>query len=334
MSSTIETDRGLRWMSGASNDALLDVSVKLSSGRKADTMTIDLRDRDLSIDTAVPEPVRGQQMKVDCFMLGGAFKAFSGFLVGKRFDMARRVLSLDFQDRASGMRHVERSTNLTNTSALAVLELVAERNGLELDASSADTDRLDQISFRSVLWHGETDWDVVDRIARGAGHTASERDGVLIVREQWRVDEGSNLPVLIPSDFTSGPVITVKERRRDTTPQIVGLDGEDVGYGSDGEPVTRDVRLYRTGLSTAAVNTPQIASQALEREISAQARARRERDLSGSLRGIWHRLAPDEPVLLSSAGQYSGIWMVDDITFSDSSKGLSTKVTMYNGGTQ
>lgn len=323
-----EGARLYRWESG--DGVLLGGQVVLGQGERASSLSVELADPALELANTLPLPIRNARVQVECWMGAGAAppKVFAGYLANLTATMGPGRIELLATDKAKGARRVTRARNLTASNGAALVRQIARENELDVDLSEA---QLDQVTFTSVLQHGESDVELLTRVLSATGHQVFVRGGTLYVRRNDATRSGANVLRLQYGENIAGVSVEVDEFTPRTTPNLFDRDGSRAGEAGDVEAQERPVQLKRTGLAIQAGDEPSYTSQQLTRALEAQARAREAFRAQVQATEAFPLVDVDDQVVLEGVGaRFSGVWNIRTITHSFAPE--RTQLELYNGG--
>mgnify|MGYP001791906911 CR=1 FL=1 len=324
------TDRVYEWRTGDLD--LHSASVTLAEGKAASTLKLELIDPRLELANELPLPQRRSRVAVEAwFGYGVALeKVFTGYLSSLNAGGLPGRTSLTAVDKGKGLRRVAKSRNLTGFNADAVIRQLAQEDDLRVDLTRAN---LSGVSFSSVLQMGESNMDIIGKLAEECGHEVYVRGETLFVKEVGRSDDGRVLRVPFGPEVANGFSFQVDELTRRTTPNVFDVDGGLLAQADDLDQEAAEVmtRLSNTGLVLANEGTPEFTSQAEQRSLKAQAKARRLFEGNLDLTRAYPEVDVDWQVLLENFGpRFSGAWNVSQVDH-DLTRG-TTSLQIYNGG--
>ena len=156
---------------------LLSGSVTIREGKEASTLSWTVPDPSLEVANSIPLPQkRKNRVPVECWF-GFApklEKVFTGHLVTVRATGLPGRLELSAVDKSKKGRRTPRTRNLTSTNAAGLLGSLAEDMGFILDLSEAP-EFAESTEFAEVFQHGETNWELAQRIVESVGYRAMPR---------------------------------------------------------------------------------------------------------------------------------------------------------------
>lgn len=318
------------WRTG--DGVLRSGTVTLGEGKAASSVKLELIDPRLELANALPLPQRRTRVPLEVWFGYGSTlpKVFSGYLSTLSASGLPGSLSLTAVDKAKGLRRVSKARNLTSVSPAAVMQKLADEDGIELDLSLAD---FGNVQFASTWQMSESNMDIITRLAEECGHVVYVRDDVVSVKAVGVAGPDRVLRVPFGPEVANGFSFQVDELTRATTPNVFDLDGGLLAQADDLEQETAEVmtRLANTGLVLANEGAPEFTSQAEQRSLKAQAKARQLFEASLDLTRAYPEVDVDWQVLLEGYGpRFSGAWNVREVTHDVI--GGTTSLELYNGG--
>jgi phage protein D len=318
-----------RWETG--DGKLIEGSVDRAGGKTASTLSVIVADPELLLASTLPLPTRNARVPMECWLgrTNAPPKVFAGYLSQLTPSGAPGRLELLAVDKSKGLRRVARSRNLTGSGTGDLIRRIAAPHGWEVDLSRADfADR----QLASVLQHGETDAEVIGRIAEATGHSAIfDGDTVRLVplayagvTEEFRLIYGENV---VSYQFS------VDELTRSTTPNVFDFDGAEAARDDEVEAIDRPVEMDRTlGLSADHNGSPSYTSQQRTKAIQALARSKKLFQASIESTDVFPGARVDTAVFtLEGFGErFSGVWFVDSM--SHDLVRCRTTLELYNSG--
>ncbi|MFG0245739.1 MAG: hypothetical protein ACF8MF_06795 [Phycisphaerales bacterium JB052] len=323
------------WATDTDENAILSGIVSLEEGDAASSARVVLADPRLEVANAIPLPYKKSRTPFEVWFGYGPTltKVFHGFLASIRPGGLPGRVELYATDQAKGMRRQPKARSLGQMSAAALVEKLAGENGLSVDLSQAP--QLNDLTFASVLQHGESDWDTAQRIVEAAGCRLYERNGTLFVKEVGASDDSAQVIVVeFGVNVRNGFSFTIDELTRSTTPNVQDLGGDRTfEAGFDTDAAERIVQLERTGLTLQNEDSPSYSSQAAQRAQRAQARAKELFKGNIPLDRAYPEIDVDGMAELRGFGpRFSGFWNVRSVSH-DLVQG-HTSISIYNGGSE
>lgn len=307
-------------------------SVTLGEGKAASSLKLDLIDPRLELASVLPLPHRKTRIPVEVWFGYGTKlpKVFTGYMSSLTASGLPGSLSIVAVDKAKGLRRVSKSRNLTGASADAIIKKLVEEVGLKIDLTGA---KLSDVAFASALQMGESNMDMISKLAKQCGHEVYVRGNTVFIKAVGYAIQDKVLRVPFGSGVANGFNFQVNEFTRSTTPNVFDIDGGRLTNTPDIELEAAEVvtHLANTGLVLASEGTPEFTSQAEQRSLKAQAKAKRLFEASISFTRAYPDLDVDWQLLLENWGpRFSGAWNIESVEH-DLVNG-TTSVQIYNGG--
>lgn len=299
--------------------------------KKGGSCSLTIKDPRLELANALPLPARDSRVVVAVSWgpQGAQRLVFEGYAVTFEVNVKSKEISINAIDKSKVSRRRERARNTANVSLEALVNQLAEESGLTVDAAPAV---LAQVRpFASVLQHGETDWQVLTRLCDAVGVDCWVEGSTLYLRGAGEVDAAAVARRYALGDRITDLNITVEEKTRRTTSNVVNLRGEPVLPDGDPDAVQRLVTLSRTGVLLASDDAPSYTDETVELALRAGARQRKvftaQLDVSPGDPDAQLRRA----VFVEGVGaRYSGAWVVEEIQH-DCTRDR-TRFSIYNDG--
>lgn len=325
-----DNGRIFEWQTG--DGVFLGGSCKLGEGKTASSVSFELDDPRLVLANLLPLPLRRSRVPVEVwFGYGTALpKVFTGYMTSLAPSGLPGRLKISATDKAKGLRRVGKSRNLTQTDAGALFQKLVQEQGLTLDLSGAN---FSQVQFSSVLQMGESNMDVLERVARETGHDMYVRGDTVFVKQTGTTPAGRTTIIEFGQDVRNGFNFNVDELRRGTTPNVFDLNGAKVTDTGDldDEAAERLVHLVNSGLTLVPEDVPEDTSQGEQRALKAQARARKLFTATMPLQEARPEVDVDWQAVLRGFGpRFSGAWNISAVDH-DLTGGFTT-LEIYNGG--
>jgi phage protein D len=236
-------------------------------------------------------------------------------------------LDVQAADRSVRLRRIQRARNLTNLTLAKLAAELAREEELELDVSEADGDAT-LTRFASILQHGETDWEMLERVASWCGHTVEVRGEALVLRSlggegtsgALRLEHGDG--VLLNIQFeVSRPLPSKTGKVKSRAGEVVGEDR--------GEAEARAVLAMPSGLVDEDMDEQDDAPLDLARVARARRRRRFEAQAQLARLPVGLRLGQGLEVVGYGA-RFGGVWIVDGYDVELAS--LSCSLSLYTSG--
>lgn len=238
---------------------------------------------------------------------------------------------LDVQavDRSVRLRRVQRARNLANMTLTRLADQLAREEGLVLEASGADADAT-LTRFASILQHGETDWEVLERVAGWCGHTVEVVGEQLVLRSLGSTSSVAALRLRAGDGQLVSVQFEVSRPLPSTTGKIKSRAGEVVGEDR-GEAQARAVLAAATGLAEDEDDLED--DKPLDLARVARARKWRRLEAQARLARVPPGLRLGQGVEIEGFGaRFSGVWIVDGYEVDLAT--LGCELTLYNSGAE
>jgi phage protein D len=323
------------WSSDEDGGIIISGRISLSEGDASSSARVSLGDPRLELASSLPLPYSNNRVPFEVWFGYGPTvpKVFSGWLSSIRPGGLPGRTEVYATDKAKSMRKVPRARSLGETSMSALVNTLAREHSLNVDLSGAP--QLDDLRFASVLQHGESDWDTIQRLVQSAGCTAYERGGTLFVRKTGSTRDNHNTVVAeFGVNVRNGFSFSIDELTRDTTPNVFDIEGDRTFEAAfDPEATERMVQLERTGLTLRNQDSPSFTSQASQRAQRAQSRAKELFKGSITFEEAHPEIDVDDMAELRGFGpRFSGFWNIKEVEHNI--KQGTTTLDIYNGGSQ
>lgn len=312
---------------------MLGGDVTLSTGKRASSASIDLADPRLELLNSLPLPTRDTKIPMDVW---GGFslnpkRIFSGWVSQLSGTDAPGRISVIATDKLKGARRKQRSRALAETSIEQLAKGIAKSMGVALDTSNADLTELRALG--RVIQHGESDYELLERLCSSVGHTVfADADALRIIDEGWDMDGEFILELRRGVNIRGDVRFTVTERTRLNTRHITDYTGEVISAADEYEQELAVVELARTGVSSVDEDAPSYSSQATAWAKKSLANARKVFECSIETE-FEELVKPGGVVALRGYGQrFSGLWRVDQVRHRLGGVSTTT-LELYNGGT-
>ena len=329
---------------------LLSGQVRRASGSRASSASFTLTDPQRRLLDTVPLPFSRDRVEV---WAGAGVRPqliFTGAVTRLGWEDGR--LEIQAADKSTRLRRGQRAKNRANTTLAAVAKELAKEEGLTLDLSQAGTEA-QSTRWASVLQHGETDWELLERLAALTGHTVEvtsppdsvwqqwqdtqsvpldfeDRPDVLVVRSLLREPDGRALRLSYGGGLLTGIRYDVERKLPTKTGKVTSKRGQVVGEDV-GDASARNVLTARTGVSAGADDDPALDDQPLDATRVAAARKRRTQEARFELASLPSDLRMGMALEVLGYGvRLSGIWIVDGYTVGLGD--LRTAIDAYNSG--
>lgn len=181
MSAQVEVIIGARRLSRAGGE-LISGRIRRAHGKQASSLQLTLSDPSGELRDTLPLPLATEAVQVWAGA-GSPTLLFTGRV--SRLGWSSDRLEVQAVDRSVRLRRTQRSRNLANLTLTRLARQLATQEELELDVTQAD-DEASLTRFASLLQHGETDWELLERAADLCGHTVEVDDERLVVRSLYR----------------------------------------------------------------------------------------------------------------------------------------------------
>lgn len=259
---------------------------------------------------------RGEKVPVECWLGPSSTetpeKLLTGYLSQLTFSGPAGTVKLMAVDASAEFRREQRARALTATNVDDLVGQVAALKGFDVDLSQAE---LEDIQITRHVQHGETDWQMLNRILEGVGHRLKVRGETVYVTKVGKVRESARTEVLRPPDVSSYS-FEVDELTKKTTPNLTAVSGAKASEQREGTPSkSRKVQFSRLGVPESYDGSPSEIDQEAER--AKQAEARKHRLFRASLEtfDLYEHLDTDDQVVLESWGRrFNGTWWIESLT--------------------
>lgn len=308
---------------------LIKATVTLTRKKRGGSASVTLADPRLELFNSLPLPARNARIPLVIAWgpQGRQRRIFSGVVARVESAWPGKVLEVSAVDASKAAKLTARSRTRSGVSLEQLAQEVAAGLSVPLDATGAALATLRPYS--SVIQHGETDWETLQRLAAGVGLDVWLETDRLVVRPAGAAD---GVPVRIRAgDNLVSWTCTVEAKTRSTTSNIYNLRGEPVAPSTTDEAQARLVALSRTGVVLAAEDAPSYTDQTVEDALRAGARQRKV--FVGRVvvaPGLPEATARGAVFLEGLGARLDGPWPVETITHDLT--GDRTTADVYNDG--
>lgn len=301
--------------------------VRRAHGKRASSAQLSFLDGRGELRDTLPLPFAGERVEVWAGF-GAPELLFTGRVAQLSWESDGR-LELMAADRSVRLRRVQRARNLTNLTLARLAADLAKEEGLTLDVSQADADA-SLTRFASILQHGETDWEMLERVASWSGHTVEVEGERLVLRSLGREDEPAALRLAYGDGQLTQLRFDVSRPLPSKTGKIKSRAGEVVGEDR-GEAVARAVLAMPSG--QAEEDDAFEDDKPLDLKRVAAARRRRRFEAQVSLARLPQGLRLGQGLEVVGYGErFSGVWIVDGYEVDLATLGCT--MTLYNSGVE
>lgn len=255
------------------DSVLLRATVTLTRKKRGGSASVTLADPRLELFNSIQLPARSARIPllIAWGPQGRQRRIFAGYVARVESVWPGKVLEVSAVDNSKAAKLTARARNRSGVSLEQIAQEVAAALSVPLDATGAALSALRPYS--SVIQHGETDWDTLQRLAAGVGLDVWLETDRLVVRPSGASDGVP--PRIKAGDNLVSWTCTVEAKTRSTTSNVYNLRGEPVVEGSTDEAAARLVALSRTGVVLAAEDAPSYTDQTVEEALRAGARQRK-----------------------------------------------------------
>lgn len=319
---------------------LLEARCQRTRKKGGSSLTITLADPRLELAQALPLP--SSNARVPVVAVWGPprrqRRIFAGLLSTMTVSLPGRI-EISAIDSTRRVRHVERARVRGAVDLADLAQDVATQIGATVDAPAELVRQIGQ--FSAVVQHGESDWELLARLASSAGvdvwledlapDLAGESLPVLYLRAAGEVDAA-----LPPVRLTAGDNLLqwsceIEAKTRRTTSNVVNLKGSPVLASGDEDAQARAIQLMNTGLVLASEDAPSYADDTVRQALLAGARQRRVFVATATLAPARPDLTPRGGVFAEGLGaRFNGPWVVE--TIRDDLLHDRQQITIYSDG--
>lgn len=312
---------------GWGDEWLVGGKVRRAHGKQASSAQLTFSDPYGELRDTLPLPFEREPVEVWAGF-GAPELLFTGRVARLGWSSDGR-LDVQAVDRSVRLRRTQRARNLANMTLTRLADQIAREEGLTLDATAADADAA-LTRFASILQHGETDWEVLERVAGWCGHTVEVTGEQLVLRSLGAEQAAASLR-LRPGD---GQLVSIQFEVSRPLPSATGKiksrAGEVVGEDR-GEAEQRAVLAAPSGLAEDEDSFED--DKPLDLGRIARARKRRRFEAQAKLARLPQGLRLGQGLEIEGFGQrFSGVWIVDGYEVDLAS--LSCDLSLYNSGTE
>lgn len=315
------------------DDLLVACNVTKARKKKGGSASVTIKDPRLELANLLPLPARDSRVVLGITWGPQSQQRliFEGYAVTFEVDARAREITITGIDKSKVARRRERATNRTGLTLESLAKQLADDAELTLDAPRAALAKVRP--FAAVLQHAETDWDLLTRLCEGVGIDCWVDGTTLYLREVGADDSLLGAPPLryAMGDNITAFSVSVEEKTRRTTSNVINLRGEPVLEGASEEARQQLVTLSRTGVLLASDDAPSYTDQTVEQALKAGAKQRKV--FTASL-----EVTPGDPraelrrgVFVEGFGaRFDGAWVVEEIN-QDCTRD-KTKYRIYSDG--
>ena len=313
---------------------LLDGEVDLVTGKKAASAMVELADPQLELANRLPLPTRDTKIPFELFVGAGRSpsRLFSGFLSSLEPEWPPGRLKLMAVDKLKNARRRKVATSRASLSIEQLGRRIAKEYDIKLDTSRATLKELRAVG--RVLQHGETDFELLERLCELAGHSVYVSEEALeIIDDAASIASGEEVLRLRLGEQIRGPVkFKLVERTSSTTSRITDYKGEvyERGEEEDGASATQVVR-HVSGVSKPDADTPSFSDGAIESARKSLMSAKKVFEASVTV-DLALAAKPHQVVTLEGYGaRFDGAWRIDRAKHRLKPP-QTTQLDIYNGG--
>lgn len=306
-------------------------TLSLRAKKRASTYTFELADPDLAIFNALPLPTRTNRTLVTLRMGRGVLApvVFTGYVSGLDWKDTPGRLQVTCVDKSRSARRKQRAKTRSKLTLLQLVRDIADPEGLTIDTSLADAETIGKIG--QMIQHGETDWRLLERLAKQLGHAVYVDGDKLMVVDEGQVPGEATVELQRGVNIRSGASFKIAERRARSTATIFDFSGDPVSEEEDGEAERRPTKREPVGLRVLTEGAPSFSAQAVQKARKAQSRRRKVFTASIEATELLPATKPRGVATVQGYGsRLDGLWWVDDVEH-DLTR-LITSVNLHNEG--
>lgn len=319
---------------------LLEARCQRTRKKGGSTLTLTLADPRLELANALPLP--SSNARVPVVAVWGPprrqRRIFAGLMSTMTVSLPGRI-EISAIDSTRKVRHVERARVRGAVDLADLAQDVALQLGATVDAPAALVRSIGE--FSAIVQHGESDWELLTRLAGAAGvdvwledlapELADSPAPILYLRAAGEVDATLEPVRLTAGDNLLSWSCEIEAKTRRTTSNVVNLKGSPVLASEDQDAVARAVQLANTGLVLASEDAPSFADDTVRQALLAGARQRRVFVATATIAPARPDLTPRRAVFAEGLGaRFNGAWVVE--TIRDDLLHDRQQITIYSDG--